>query len=706
MTRYFSQIEACIDQVIAHVGPHIVLGIPLGIGKPNPFVNALYRRVKAHPAYSLRIITALSLEKPKGHSELENRFVGPFVERVFGDYPDLDYVMDRRAGQLPPNVEVLEFFLKTGDYLDNPDAQQNYLYSNYTHVARDMMLQNVNVLAQEVAVEGSGDTLMLSLSSNPDVTLDVMDMLAAEPSRQVLTVAVINHKLPFMPNEARIHPDRFEFVVDDPAGTHDLFAPPNMKVSLQDYAIGLYASSLVKDGGTLQIGIGSLGDAIAHSLILRDQQNDSYCRIVQQLYDGKPQQGIELGRFEQGLYGCSEMFVNGFMKLIDAGIVRRQVFDDVDLQRLINQGKLSQTVSPATLAVLRDEGIIQNQLTERDVAWLKHFGIFNDQTSWHDGSLSVPIGRLSGNLAHPANFDKICQYCLGSQLKQGIFMHGGFFLGPRDFYQRLRDLDADTLGHIGMSRISFINRIFGHEELVGAQRRDARFINTTMLVTLLGAASSDSLESGQVVSGVGGQYNFVAMAHLLPDARSILMLRASRTRHGKLMSNIVWNYGQTTIPRHLRDIVITEYGLADLRGQSDSECIKRLLAVADSRFQAPLLAQAKKNGKIAHDYEIPESQQHNLPDTLESRLRPWRQQGLLPDFPFGTDFTDDELVIVKALRKLKAATENPLELVGTVVKSLFGEGDVPEKYLERMGLEEVDSLKLRLIRRLFVGNLG
>jgi hypothetical protein len=60
----------------------------------------------------------------------------------------------------------------------------------------------------------------------------------------------------------------------------------------------------------------------------------------------------------------------------------------------------------------------------------------------------------------------------------------------------------------------------------GAARK-ARFMNTTMKVTLLGAAASDALESGQVVSGVGGQYNFVAMAHALPDARSILMLRAT-----------------------------------------------------------------------------------------------------------------------------------------------------------------------------------
>ena len=63
-----------------------------------------------------------------------------------------------------------------------------------------------------------------------------------------------------------------------------------------------------------------------------------------------------------------------------------------------------------------------------------------------------------------------------------------------------------------------------------------------------------------MVSGVGGQYNFVAMAHALPDARLLMMLRATHDNKDGLKSSIVWNYGHVTIPRHLRDIVVTEYG--------------------------------------------------------------------------------------------------------------------------------------------------
>ena len=139
-----------------------------------------------------------------------------------------------------------------------------------------------------------------------------------------------------------------------------------------------------------------------------------------------------------------------------------------------------------------------------------------------------------------------------------------------------------------------------------AQRSHARFVNTTMMLTTLGAAVSDGLADGRVVSGVGGQYNFVTMAHALPGARSVLCARSTRRKDGKLGSNIVTSYGHTTIPRHLRDIAVTEYGIADLRGRTDAECVAAMLNIADSRFQDALLAEAKRANKIDAGYRVPE----------------------------------------------------------------------------------------------------
>lgn len=699
-----ASIDAAVDHVLDTTPGDIVLGIPLGVGKPNPFVNALYRRIKANPARHLRIITALSLEKPVGKSELERHFLAPLVERVFEDYPDLEYVKDLRGGGLPPNIEVCEVFMKTGDYLGNEVAQQNYMSTNYTHIARDMVSQGMNVMAQAIACKRDNSDLRLSLSSNPDVVMEVMEMFRAS-GKTFTAIGVVNERMPFMPNTAEVKPDFFDILVTDPAGTHAVFAPPNNKVSLTDYAIGLHASSLVSDGGTLQIGIGSLGDAIGQALIVRDRHGAEYQRILESLCpDGLA--GRDLGRFEKGLYGCSEMFVNGFLKLIEAGIIRREVFSDVVLQQLINRGAIAdETVTPQTLRALLDSGRVRAPICAEDLAFLQRFGVLLTNVTLDGEHLVIGDQRCSSNLHEDQAFDFVCEHMLGSRLQGGIFMTGGFFLGPRDFYERLRTMPAHELAKIDMTRIDFINQLYGQEDLKRAQRRNARFMNTTMIVTLLGAAASDALESGQVVSGVGGQYNFVAMSHALHDARLIMMLRSIHDNKDGLKSSIVWNYGHVTIPRHLRDVIITEYGVAELRGQPDSEVIKRLIAVADSRFQDELVKQAKANGKLDAHYQVPQRYRNNYPEALEDKLHPWAQAGLLPDFPFGTDLTKDELHIVRALKKLKRATEHPTELLSMAFKSFWGGKEMPQAYQERLGLTDAHSFKDTVVRRLLAGNL-
>ncbi|MBZ8138782.1 acetyl-CoA hydrolase [Rubrivivax gelatinosus] len=701
---FVASIEAAVDRVLDSVPGDIVLGIPLGVGKPNTFVNALYRRFRADPSRRLRIVTALSLQKPVGKTDIERHFLEPLVRRVFEDYPDLDYVIDLRAGRLPPNVEVHEFFMKTGDYLGNAAAQQNYISTNYTFVARDMAVQGMNVVAQAVAARGAGDALRLSLSSNPDVSAEIIERVHAS-GRRVMAVAVVNERMPFMPNGAEVEPGLFDLVVTDPAGTHAVFAPPNNKVSSADYAIGLHASSFVADGGTLQIGIGSLGDAIAQALIVRDRHGSEYRRILESLAHGDLS-GRETGRFDTGLYGCSEMFVNGFLKLIEAGIVRREVFADATLQRLLNEGRIADTtVTPQTLRALLDAGRVRAPLDAADLAFLQRFGVLRADVRLDGGQLVGERARCSADLRDERALATVCETMLGTRLAGGVFMHGGFFLGPRDFYQRLRTMPPQELAKIDMTRIDFINQLYGDDELKRQQRRQARFMNTTMVVTLLGAAASDALENGQVVSGVGGQYNFVAMSHALPDARLVMMLRATHDGHAGLTSSIVWNYGNVTIPRHLRDIVVTEYGVADLRGQSDGEVVKRLIAVADSRFQDELVRQAQAHGKLAADYRVPEHLRRNLPQALADQLQPWATAGLLPEFPFGTDLSDDEIRIVRALKKLKHASEHPAELLQMTVRSLWDGREAPRPYLERLGLAEAHSLRDLFVRRLFANNL-
>ncbi len=142
----------------------------------------------------------------------------------------------------------------------------------------------------------------------------------------------------------------------------------------------------------------------------------------------------------------------------------------------------------------------------------------------------------------------------------GVLLHGAFFLGPQSFYRALREMPPEQLARIQMMPVSYTNQLYGDEDAKRRARVDARFVNNAMMATLMGAVISDGLENGQVVSGVGGQYNFVAQAFEIPGARSVLTVEATRPEKAGSVSNIRWNYGHTTIPRHLRDIIVTEYG--------------------------------------------------------------------------------------------------------------------------------------------------
>ena len=704
----FTTAENCVDDVINIVGKDIVLGLPLGLGKPNQLVNAFYQKVKANPDLSLRIITALSLEKPRPKSEVEGKFLVPFVERVFGDYVELEYMQAIRSKSLPDNISVSEFYFKAGGMKNVESAQQNYISTNYTFVCRDLMDNGVNVLAQLVAEQEVDGENWLSLSSNTDVTLDMIPLLdqAREEGRKIVTIAQVHDDLPFMYNNAMVEPDYFDMIVRNESYQTRLFAPPNMSVPLQDYMAGFYASTLVKDGGTLQIGIGSLGDAIVYASKLRHEENDVYQTLLKQsaLDDDVVNRIGGKEPFDKGLYGSSEMFVNGFMHLIKAGIVKRKVYDDVPLQQLLNAGLITEEVSADTLTVLMNAGIINAQLTFADVSYLHHWGIFADDVIWDNDCIRIDNKRFTLYLTNDENFSDICQHCLGDKLKHGIYMHGGFFLGPQDFYKTLKEMPREDSENICMSSVGHINQLDFDAELFKTQRLDARFINTGMMVTLGGAVVSDGLEDGTIVSGVGGQYNFVAMAHSLPGARSILCVRSTRGSGKDLKSNILPHYGHTTIPRHLRDIVVTEYGVAELRGKTDQQIIIELVKVADTKFQDELMDYAKKHGKLAKDYKLPEKYRNNTAENLAAMLGEWKGKGYFPPFPLGTDFTDEEIALGKSLRGIKAVMEEPKSMIKAVLRSFIHKVDEKEAepYLERIGLAHPNTAKETLLQHLLL----
>ena len=606
MPKLFSSPEAIAEDIIADVGTDLVVGLPLGLGKANHIVNALYARAVADRSIRLTFFSALTLEKPRPSNLLERRFISPVIERLFGEYPDLAYAPALRAGELPPNVQVIEFFFLAGSWLHVPSAQQNYISANYTHASSYLLARGLNVVTQLVAKRVVDGVARYSLSCNTDTTLDVL-RARAEGRASFKLVAQVNSELPFMPGAGDLPGEEFSAVLESPDTEFPLFAPPSEPITDTKYAIGLHAAGLVRDGGTLQIGIGQAGDALAQGLILRHRDRAQFEATVQRLAPAGPP--FESAPFEKGLYGVSEMLFEAFIGLIDAGIIKREV--------------------------------------------------------------------------------------------DGVLLHGAFFLGPKSFYRRLRDMTAEEIARIQMMPVSFTNELYGDEDQKKRARVDARFVNNAMMATLMGAVVSDGLENGQVVSGVGGQYNFVAQAFALPGARSILTVEATRQAVPKPQSNIRWSYGHETIPRHLRDIVVTEYGVADLRGKSDADVIAAMLQVADSRFQNELARQAKDAGKLPANFEIPNAYRENYPQRIADALRPARQAGLLPSFPFGSDFTEVEQRLIPALQFLQEVQRAPRRLPALLWQGWTQRSEPFEaECLARLGLDKPSTWQERVYRAL------
>ncbi|MGH8179308.1 MAG: acetyl-CoA hydrolase/transferase C-terminal domain-containing protein [Steroidobacter sp.] len=710
----FTDLDACVEATFNRVGKHIVLGLPVAIGKPNALVNAFVRRAVDDPSLRLTIVTALSLRAPRGSSELERRFIEPFAQRVFADYIELEYVKLIEQSRLPANIEVIEFYLEPGAWLDNAHLQQHYLSANYTHVAREALHRGLNVIAQLVAPAPADEAPpgVLSLGANPDLTADLLPQIAAMRARgePFALIGQLHSELPFMYGDALVAAGTFDFLVETAGGS--LFCPPNTPIQPVEHAIALHVSTLVRDGGTLQLGIGELGDAIVHALEVRHQQPAVYREMLESTgVLARHRRLIEseggTAPFERGLYGCTEMLGDGFLDLYRSGILKRRVYPSARLQRLLDEGRIDEAVGERTLAALSAGGM--SRMSFVDFNELREIGVFRDDVEYDRGMLITHDGRqMRANFNDPEQRAVIAQCCLGEKLRCGVLVDSGFFFGPKAFYASLRALPADERRLFAMRGISFVNELYGHEwELKLAQRRHARFINTAMLLTGLGAAVSDALEDGRVVSGVGGQYNFVAMAHALPEARSILCLRATRTSKAVTTSNIVWSYGHTTVPRHLRDLVVTEYGVADLRGRTDREIVEALIGVMDARFQDAFVRAAQRAGKLPPGYQVPDAARTNDPRAIQERFGPWRERGFFAELPYGSDFTPEEVVLAKALRSIAAEAQSWAGRMRLAARVLSAGSATPQMrpLLTRMGLQSAGSISEIVQRRLLLAAL-
>lgn len=706
-----NDVADVVDQVIKYLGNDLRASFPLGLGKPMRFIDELYRRAKENPEIKLEIMTSLTLEVPKGKTDLEKRVLKPIVERVFNGVKDFDFIIDYKNGKLPKNVIFAEFYSKAGSILNDPEAQMNHIASNYTHATRDGVDSGANIFAQLISSLDKDGKVMYSMGCNTDIGGEAVPLYhqRRKNGEKVVTLGEVNKKLPFMYGDAIVTESDYDFILAGDQYNLPLFGAPKDAIALSDHMIGLNVSTLLKDGGTIQVGIGALGDAIVSGLIMRNEHNDIYREVVEKAgllkrYESLIKKWGDTGVFKQGLYGSSEMFVDAFLQMYRSKILKRKVYDSIPLMKLINSGELSTDRIPEDIIEkLISMKAIGRKIEQDDFAFLVKFGILKkgltfSGTAISDGNESYPV-----DLSVDDNIKKI-RKILGKELLGGQVICGAFYFGPQSFYKALNDMPEEERMQFGMSGVNKVNQLYGDEELRRLQRKDGRFINTGMTASIFGSIASDQLPDGRVVSGIGGQYDFAAMAHALDDGRLIMMIKSVKGSGKNLKSNIVFTYPQCSVPRHLRDIVVTEYGIADIRGKRDKDIIAAMINIADSRFQDQLLQQAKKAKKIPVDYEIPVEYRNNTPEKIAALLKPYQEKGYFKVFPFGTDFKMEEVALAASMKGLKnLAAGSPLKLLGKLMlESIRPVPQSASMFLKHMELEKPASIKERIARNMVI----
>jgi acyl-CoA hydrolase len=160
-----------------------------------------------------------------------------------------------------------------------------------------------------------------------------------------------------------------------------------------------------------------------------------------------------------------------------------------------------------------------------------------------------------------------------------------FAAGTRELY--------DWLDDNGLVRFLPVRIVNSPEEI--ARNRMAVTINGAIAVDLSGQVVADTI-GGRQFSGVGGHEDFVAGPHLQASDRSLICLPSASLVGGTLVSRIVPRLAHGSVvstPRHHVDVIVTEYGAAELRGCTIRERARALAAISHPEVRDEVLAAAE-----------------------------------------------------------------------------------------------------------------
>jgi len=314
-----------------------------------------------------------------------------------------------------------------------------------------------------------------------------VDIVKAAVEMATLVIAQVNSCMPRVQGDGFVHMNDVDFIVRHDEPLLEYGEEADDEVARQ---IGKHVSRLIQDGDTIQVGLGSIPNAIVSSL------------------EGKRHLGVH-----------TELLGDGLVNLMKRGVVD-------NTQKQIDRGKA------------------------------------------------------------------VAAFCMGKK-KTYEFIDDNFSV-------ELRTID------------------YTNNPMVIAQHPNMVAINSALSVDLTGQATAESIGK-TIYSGIGGQADFMRGAALSRNGKTILVLPS--TTKGDTISRIVPFLKEGTgFTLHRGDVqyVVTEYGIAYLKGKSLRERAMELIAIAHPKFRQWLVDEAKKANLIYKDQAFISGERGEYPEALET----------------------------------------------------------------------------------------
>jgi len=441
------------EQIFKHIHRGDRIFIATGCGEPQYLVNALVRYVQSYPAafFDTEVLHVWTLgiapytdEKLKSYFRHNSFFIAKntreAINKGLADYspvflshvPELFY-----KGLIPIDVALIQ---------TSPPDEHGYL----------------------------------SLGVSVDIVKAATEMAS-------LVIAQINSYMPRVHGDGFVHIEDVDFVIPYDEPILEFISEADTDIAQK---IGKYVSRLVRDGDTIQVGYGSIPNAILSNL---SQKN------------------------HLGIH--SELLTDGIVKLM-----KERVVDNT--RKTINRGKT------------------------------------------------------------------VASFCMGK----------------KETYDYINDNPA----------IEFRTIDYTNNPLIIAQHENMTAINSALEIDLTGQATAESIGK-YFYSGVGGQADFMRGAVMARNGKTILAL-PSTAENGRISRIVPFLKEGAGVTLHRGDIhyVVTEYGIAHLKGKNVRERAMELISIAHPDFRPWLIEEAKKLNLIFRDQAFIPGEKGQYPEHLET----------------------------------------------------------------------------------------